>query len=133
MIKRSRSDKLLTTMRKIQIQQKFESENEFLYYILPFNKEKNKDLNQQNSNPKSNILNTSNFKKSGDHDTDLKPSPDLKKDSCNNQKSSKVVKLFNQDIFDYEKTNFIMTIDNYLLDTIIKNSIINRFLITPFI
>lgn len=124
-LKKSRSDKILTMIRKIENQESFimkENENNFI--ILPFNK-KDKESNilksiDTNAFSKFSKTKTENKENSNKHNLPLK----LTK---NEKKSGKANKVFTNDVYETGYLSHIMSQRNFLTDSIIKNGLSIRY------
>lgn len=148
---KSRSDKLLTTLRKIENQKSFLNEESGDNYItLPFNKEK-KDKKDKRmpfgnimNNFKKNVfmnefisdsLNMSNKENSSTINIKKDSLPEIEKTSKTSKTSEnpktqniqkKSSKIFVNDIFDIGIINEIQARETFMLDTILRSAIINR-------
>lgn len=131
-LKRSRSDKILTIMRKIKNQQSFIPNQENSSFItFPFNKttkienqpQKIKPKKQMNFSKKTQyqISEKENYSNSKNENENL-----IKLDNTKFQKK-KINKIFMNDIFEIGMTSQIISKENFLTLSIIKSAFSKRY------
>ena len=129
---RSRSDKLLTTMRKIDNQKSFlKAEDQKDFFLLPFNKEV-----QHKRTPFKKLSNNTikTFSKKhyqnetkNNYNKENNKNVNLGKKSIKTPKESQVVsKISTNDLFDIGIISEIQARETFMLDTILQSAILNR-------
>lgn len=129
-LKRSRSDKILTMMRKIENQESFiNTDTHKNFIILPFNKRTQKNRILQNK-----TLNTSsNFSKNKSIHIDKENINDQNQPENLDKKSKKEIiknptKIYTNDIFDAGYLSQITSKNNFLSNSIIKAGLSQRYI-----
>lgn len=131
-MKKSRSDKLLTTLRKIDNQMSFMNQ-EKNFFILPFNKKKeNSELKRKPFKLINNNF-SNNFKKINGTKAELSNKENQKITNFQNEaklqkknQTQQISKIYNNDPYDCGILNEIQARETFMMDTILRSAIINR-------